>query len=85
MHDTLSCRELAQTLVGGSLGRVLAKLGAQLDRQFDRREAQKTERGDIVTDCESQNQPQPLLNSIYPRENGLGLAGRHVRPDGLPC
>lgn len=27
MHDTLSCRELAETLVGGSLGRVLAKLG----------------------------------------------------------
>ena len=84
MHDTLSCRELAQTLVGGSLGRVLAKLGAQLDRQFDRREAQKTDRGDIVTDCESQNQPQPLLDSIYPRENDLGLVGRHVRPDGLP-
>lgn len=85
MHDTLSCRELAQTLVGGSLGRVLAKLGAQLDRQFDRREAQKIDRGDIVIDCESQNQPQPLLDSIYPGKNGLGLVGRHVGPDGLPC
>ena len=80
MHDTLSCRELAQTLVGGSLGRVLAKLGAQLDR----REAQKIGRGGIVTDCESQNQPQPLLDSIYPRKNGLGLVGRHVGPDGRP-
>jgi biotin operon repressor len=76
MHDTLSCRELAQTLVGGSLGRVLAKLGAQLDRQL--------ERGEALTNCESQNQPQPLPNSIYPGESGLGLVGRHVRPGGPP-
>lgn len=74
MHDSLSCRELAQTLVGGSLGRVLAKLGAQLDRKLDR--------GETVTSCESQNQPQPLLDSIYSGESGLGLVGRHVGPDG---
>lgn len=76
MHDTLSCRELAQTLVGGSLGRVLAKLGAQLDC--------KHERAGFVTDCESQNQPQPLLHSIYPGKSGLGLVDRDGWPDGLP-
>jgi hypothetical protein len=76
MHDTLSCRELAQTLAGGSLGRVLAKLGAQLDR--------KHERAGLVTGCESQNQPQPLLNSIYPGKSGLGLVGRDGSPDDLP-
>ncbi len=75
MHDTLSCRELAQTLVGGSLGRVLAKLGAQLDRKHDR--------AGLVTGCESQNQPQPLLDSIYPGKNSLSLVGRDTRPDGL--
>lgn len=78
MHDSLSCRELAQTLVGGSLGRVLAKLGAQLDRKLDR----KLDRCETVTSCESQNQPQPLLDSIYSRQSGVGLAGRHVGPDG---
>lgn len=53
MHDTLSCRELAETLVGGSLGRVLAKLGARIDRGLD-----------TGTSCESHNDPQPLLDSI---------------------
>ena len=76
MHDTLSCRELAQTLVGGSLGRVLAKLGAQLDRKYDR--------AGSVTGCESQNQPQPLLDSIFTRKSSVGLVGRHVRPGGPP-
>lgn len=76
MHDTLSCRELAQTLVGGSLGRVLAKLGAQIDR--------KSEPRDTVTSCESQNQPQPLLDSIYPGKSGVGLVGRQVQPEGPP-
>ncbi|MCC2981681.1 helix-turn-helix domain-containing protein [Sphingomonas sp. IC4-52] len=70
MHDSLSCRELAQTLVGGSLGRVLAKLGAHIDRR------------ETVTSCESQNQPQPLLDSICSRKSGVGLVGRHVGPDG---
>lgn len=70
MHDTLSCRELAETLVGGSLGRILARLGAQLDRR------------DKDTPCESQKAPQPLLDSICSGKSGVGLAGRHVRPDG---
>jgi hypothetical protein len=33
MHATLSCRELATVSVGGPLGRVLARLGAALDRR----------------------------------------------------
>lgn len=76
MHETLSCRELAQTLVGGSLGRVLAKLGAQIDRGIDR--------GLVVRhrECESQIRPQPLLDSIRSGKSGVGLVGRHVAPDG---
>lgn len=74
MHDSLSCRELAETLVGGSLGRILARLGAQLDRQQDR--------GDTDTHCESQKAPQPLLDSICSGKSSVGLVGRHARPDG---
>jgi hypothetical protein len=74
MHDSLSCRELAETLVGGSLGRVLAKLGAKLDRRLIARKE--------ATDSESHKQPQPLPNSICSRKSGVGLAGRHVEPDG---
>lgn len=48
MHDSLSCRELAQVTVGGALGRVLAKLGAALDHK----------------ERESQNHPQPLTHLI---------------------
>lgn len=48
MHDSLSCRELAQVTVGGALGRVLAKLGAALDDK----------------ERESQNHPQPLTHLI---------------------
>lgn len=33
MRATLSCRELAETMVGGALGRVLARLGAGVDRR----------------------------------------------------
>lgn len=77
MHDSLSCRELAETLVGGSLGRILARLGAQLDRQQDR--------GDTDTHCESQKAPQPLLDSICSRENSVDLVGRHAPPDGPTC
>ncbi|OWK27807.1 helix-turn-helix domain-containing protein [Sphingomonas dokdonensis] len=73
MHDSLSCRELAETLVGGSLGRILARLGAQLDRR------------DNDTKCESQKAPQPLFDSMYSRENGVGLVGRQIRPDGQIC
>ena len=70
MHATLTCRELAETVVGGSLGRVLAKLGARIDAREKR------------TECESHMQPQPLLNSIYSLESGDGLTGRHTKPDG---
>jgi DNA-binding transcriptional ArsR family regulator len=48
MHGTLSCAEFAQATVGGPLGRVLAKLGAALDR------------AQPVSQCESQSDPQPL-------------------------
>jgi hypothetical protein len=74
MHAGLSCRELAETVVGGSLGRVLAKLGARIDARSALQQAE----------CESQNQPQPLLDSIYSGKSGVGLAGRHVTPDGEP-
>ena len=47
MLSGLSCRELAQVQVGGALGRVLARLGAQIDERDFRL-------------CESQNHPQPL-------------------------
>ena len=47
MHATLSCRELAQAMTGGALGRVLARLGAALD----------------VQQRESHDDPQPLLDS----------------------
>lgn len=72
MHDTLSCRELAETMVGGSLGRILAKLGAQIDQR------EKT------AGCESQNKPQPLSDSIRTRPDGLGLNGRDATPDSPP-
>lgn len=65
MQASLSCRELAKTSVGGALGCVLAKLGAALDRHW----------------CESQNQPQPLPDSIYFMQNGLSLAGRRISTD----
>ena len=74
MHDGLSCRELAETLVGGALGRVLAKLGASIDRQVEQQ-----------AECESQKGPEPLSDSICSRESGVGLVGRHVTPDGGRC
>ena len=51
MRASLSCRELAATTVGGALGRVLARLGAQIDRRDD------------PDTCESQNNPQPRIDS----------------------
>ncbi len=52
----LSCRELATATVGGTLGRVLARLGAQIDSR---------------TACESQNHPQPRIDSYIRSQNGL--------------
>ena len=60
MHATLSCRELAQATVGGALGRVLASLGARIDSIA----------------CESQNHPQPLLDSYVMGSSGVGLNGQ---------
>lgn len=70
MHRSLTCRELAETVVGGALGRVLAKLGAALDRR------------DMQAQCESQIQPQPLPDLIRSSRCGVGLAARQVTPDG---
>jgi hypothetical protein len=71
MHAGLSCRDLAETMVGGSLGRVLAKLGARIDAKATARAS-----------CESQKEPQPLTDSIYSGKSGVGLTGRHVMADG---
>ena len=76
MHAGLSCRELAETMVGGSLGRMLAKLGARIDAQAEMRGAAHD------AECESQKQPQPLIDSIDIGKSGVGLDGRQVRPDG---
>jgi biotin operon repressor len=50
MVNSLSCRELAEAHIGGALGKVLARLGAALDRGFPGNER------------ESQDDPQPLPN-----------------------
>lgn len=47
MLKTLSCRDLARMTVGGALGKILAKLGASIDRK----------------ECEAQKGPQPLRDS----------------------
>jgi hypothetical protein len=60
MRATLSCRELAEVTLGGALGRVLASLGAAIDRAA----------------CESHDDPQPLLESFEQTTNVVGLAGR---------
>jgi len=48
MLATLSCKELAEATVGGALGKILARLGAGIDR----------------AEREAHNGPQPLLESI---------------------
>ena len=60
MRATLSCRELAEVSVGGALGRVLASLGAAIDRAA----------------CESHSDPQPLLESFIRGKNVVGLDDR---------
>jgi len=59
MVKSLSCRELAEAHVGGALGKVLARLGAALDKQ----------------ERESQTDTQPLPDSNILRSYGAGLAG----------
>ena len=63
MLATLSCRELAQATIGGQLGRVLAKLGAGLDRQ----------------EREYQNGSEPLTHPYGSRKSGVGLVGQQQR------
>ncbi|WP_294327958.1 helix-turn-helix domain-containing protein [uncultured Sphingomonas sp.] len=60
MRATLSCRELAEVTLGGALGRVLASLGAAIDR----------------AGCESHIDPQPLPESLDRTTNVVGLDGR---------
>ncbi len=60
MRATLSCKELAEVTLGGALGRVLASLGAAIDRAA----------------CESHSDPQPLAESSDTPSNDVGLAGR---------
>lgn len=60
MRATLSCRELAEVTLGGALGRVLASLGAAIDRAA----------------CESHSDPQPLNGLFHTPSNDVGLAGR---------
>lgn len=60
MRATLSCKELAEVTLGGALGRVLASLGAAIDRAA----------------CESHSDPQPLLESFDKTTNVVGLDGR---------
>lgn len=64
MLATLSCRERAGVTVGGALGRVLASLGASIDR--------------VTQDaaCESQNHPQPLMDLFEQGPNGLALSAK---------
>lgn len=60
MRATLSCKELAEVTLGGALGRVLASLGAAIDRAA----------------YESHSDPQPLLESLDMTTNVVGLNGR---------
>ncbi|MFS0851463.1 helix-turn-helix domain-containing protein [Novosphingobium panipatense] len=70
MQRSLTCRELAETVVGGALGRVLAKLGAAIDRR------------DMAPQRESQNQSQHLPDSFYSSRYRVGQVARQVPPDG---
>lgn len=72
MLARLSCRELAQATTGGALGRVLARLGAALDAAEGTHER------------ESQNHPQPLLDSNIKEHKALASTANRVRPDGPP-
>ena len=63
MRRGMSCREIAEASVGGALGRVLAKLGAALDRRDDGKR-------------ESHDDPQPLMESFERGPNDVGLDGQ---------
>lgn len=71
MRSTLSCQELAETIVDGPLAKVLARLGAALDRQ----------------ERESQMDTQPLPDlTIRGREyeEPANEAGKHASKDTIP-
>jgi DNA-binding transcriptional ArsR family regulator len=63
MRRGMSCREIAEASVGGALGRVLAKLGAALDRRDD-------------SGRESHDDAQPLPDSFKKGSNDVGLVGQ---------
>lgn len=60
MRATLSCKELAEVTLGGALGRVLASLGAAIDRAA----------------CESHSDPQTLTEYSDRRPDVVGLASK---------
>lgn len=60
MRSKLTCRELAESVVDGPLGKILAQLGAAIDAQ----------------ERESQIDPQPLMDSYIIGRNGVGLVGQ---------
>lgn len=64
MRAGLSCRELAEVTIGGTLGKVLAKLGARIDGR----------------ERESQNHPEPLLDYYLEQSKVSDLAGRRHNP-----
>lgn len=64
MLARLSCRELARVKAGGALGRVLARLGAALDGRVE------------MSERESQNRPEPLMDSNMKGIKGVGLDGQ---------
>lgn len=66
MVRSLSCRELAEAHVGGALGKVLARLGAALDRDLPGKKR------------ESHDDPQPLPDSYKTELSGVGLDGQHA-------
>lgn len=61
MLKSLSCKELAETVVDGALRKILAKLGAAIDTK----------------ERESQSDPEPLTDSYINRLKGVGLDGQH--------
>ena len=67
MLSQLDCQALAKaSLADGPLAKVLAKLGAAIDRR----------------ECEYHNDPQPLLESFNYSAERVGLDGQQIRPDG---
>jgi len=63
MLKSLSCRDLAETVVDGPLRKILAKLGAAIDSR----------------ERESQIGPEPLTDSYINRLKGVGLDGQRSK------